>query len=41
MPSGNICFRIVKISNLKEEGIIEEISYERHAHESVDDRSLF
>ena len=30
---------MTKISNLKEEGIIEKISYKRLAYESVDDRS--
>ena len=30
---------MTKISILKKEGIIEKISYERRAYESVDDRS--
>ena len=32
--------RSPKIFNLNKEGIIEKISYERHAYESVDEKSL-
>ena len=32
---------LAKISFLKLEGIMDEISYERRVHESVDDKSLF
>ena len=32
--------RSVKISILNKEGIIEKISYERRAYESVDEKSL-
>ena len=31
---------MAQISNLRKEGTIEKISYERRAYESVDDRSL-
>ena len=32
--------RSAKILNLNKEEIIEKISYERHAYESVDEKSL-
>ena len=38
LPNGNICSRIVKISLKKV--IIENIFYERHVYESVDDECL-
>ena len=33
--------RSAKILILNKEGIIENISYQRHAYESVDEKSLF
>ena len=40
VPSAHKSVRIAKISNLKLEGIIKKISYERRDYESVDEKSL-
>ena len=40
MPSVHKSVRIAKISILKLEGIIKQISYERRDYESVDENSL-
>ena len=40
MPEGTNIYSIAKISFLKNEGIKEKNSYERHIYESVDDESL-
>ena len=41
LVNGTICSLIVKISFFKIKGIIEKISYERCAYESVDENSLY